>query len=60
MPADSEPRSEIRCDCGRLLARRAGRNIEIKCRRCDRTTLITIDALPDDETFVDPGDPDRT
>ena len=59
MPSELGLADEIRCDCGRLLARRVGHNIEIKCRRCERTTLVTVDALPDDETFVDPGAPKR-
>lgn len=45
---------EIRCDCGRLLARRVPGGIEIKCRRCDRTVAIRLDALPRDGSFAEP------
>ena len=48
MTGDSGHANDIRCDCGRLVARRVGRTIEIKCRRCDRTTVIALDALVDD------------
>ena len=48
MGADVGHATDIRCDCGRLVARRVGRTIEIKCRRCDRTTVISLDALVDD------------
>lgn len=58
MPPAGKRDNEIRCDCGRLLARRAGASIEIKCRRCDRTIVINIDALPADGLFVEPGQGD--
>ena len=47
MAGDPGHANDIRCDCGRLVARRVGRTIEIKCRRCDRTTVISLDALAD-------------
>jgi phage FluMu protein Com len=45
---------DIRCDCGRLLARRVSGGIEIKCRRCDRTVVIRLDGLPEDGSFIAP------
>ena len=34
--------AELRCDCGSLLARVVGREVELKCRRCKRTWRIPI------------------
>jgi hypothetical protein len=56
MAHDSAP-DDIRCGCGRLLARRTSGRIEIKCRRCDRTITIDLDALPDDGKFVEQPPP---
>ena len=51
---DRAHRDEIRCDCGRLLARRVNDVIEIKCRRCERIIAIRLEDLPVDGAFVDP------
>lgn len=32
---------DVRCMCGSLVARRVGRSIELKCRRCRRRILIS-------------------
>jgi hypothetical protein len=34
---------EVRCECGSLLARRIGDEIELKCRRCKRTWRIPLE-----------------
>ena len=34
---------DVRCQCGSLLARRIGSNVELKCRRCKRTFLIPLE-----------------
>jgi hypothetical protein len=52
MASDPDP-DDIRCECGRLLARRVNSRIEIKCRRCDRTITIELDGLPDGGGFVE-------
>jgi len=39
---------ELRCECGRLLARRVSAGIELKCRRCARTITIRLADLSDD------------
>lgn len=52
MPPDTSP-ADIRCGCGRLLARRVTGRIEIKCRRCDRTITIDLEGLPEDGRFVE-------
>lgn len=54
MASDPVPENEIRCDCGRLLARRVSGGIEIKCRRCERTITIRLDGQPDDASFSKP------
>jgi hypothetical protein len=36
------PAGEIRCCCGSLLARRTPGGIELKCRRCRRSLLVTV------------------
>jgi phage FluMu protein Com len=33
---------EIRCECGNLLARIIEGGVELKCRRCKRTTIVPI------------------
>lgn len=57
MASDRAQDNDIRCDCGRLLARRVSGGIEIKCRRCDRTISIQLEALPDDGSFVEQRPP---
>ena len=36
-------REEIRCECGSLVAKLIGSNIELKCRRCKRLALIPLE-----------------
>ena len=48
----TEGGSEVRCECGALIAVRTPRGLEVKCRRC-RRRIVLIDprnniALPDD------------
>jgi hypothetical protein len=56
MTSDGTP-DDIRCGCGRLLARRLSGRIEIKCRRCERTITIDLDGLPADGRFVEQAKP---
>ena len=52
-PHDFEPKAvacsdysdELRCGCGSLLARLVGEGIELKCRRCKRTVVLSLQAL---------------
>jgi phage FluMu protein Com len=44
----SQP-DEIRCDCGRLIARRVPGGIELRCSRCKERFLI---ALTEDDSEV--------
>jgi len=38
--------SEVRCDCGSLLARWTQDGVELKCRRCKRRVVIPVSGLP--------------
>ena len=31
---------DVRCECGRLMARRTSAGIELKCRRCKRVVVV--------------------
>ena len=42
----ARPPCECRCDCGSLLARLVPGGVEVKCRRCKRTQLLTRPAHP--------------
>jgi len=35
--------TQLRCDCGSLLARLVERGVEIKCRRCKRQVILPIE-----------------
>ena len=37
-------RAECRCVCGSLVARVVSDGVELKCRRCKRTLLVSIPA----------------
>jgi len=46
MPAPARPspsRDDCRCACGSLLARLVEGGVELKCRRCKRTTWVPLD-----------------
>jgi hypothetical protein len=58
-PAAPHPDAEIRCNCGRLRARRVEAGIEVKCRRCNRSTVIRVRDLPGDGSYYDPPDGDE-
>jgi hypothetical protein len=34
--------SELRCECGNLIARLVAGRVELKCRRCKRTIMLPI------------------
>jgi phage FluMu protein Com len=36
---------EVRCACGSLLARVINGELELRCRRCKRTVLISLEQL---------------
>ena len=35
--------TQLRCDCGSLLARLVEQGVEIKCRRCKRQVILAIE-----------------
>lgn len=35
---------EMRCGCGSLLARLVSGGVELKCRRCKRTVVLSLEA----------------
>jgi hypothetical protein len=37
--------SELRCECGNLLARWVAGGVEIKCRRCKRRVVLPVAAI---------------
>jgi phage FluMu protein Com len=43
--------SSLRCECGCLLARFVNGQLELKCRRCKRTVMVTVEH----ELDGDPG-----
>lgn len=60
LPNMTLPVSEIRCDCGKLLARRTAAGIELKCRRCGRRLEVSPEDLSSEPrelelTFDVPG-----
>lgn len=45
-PKPNDP-DDIRCECGRMLARRVPGGVELKCRRCGRLLRLTIEVFED-------------
>jgi hypothetical protein len=54
---------DARCACGSLLARILPHGVELKCRRCRRHALVTLDAggrfVVEGALVAEPGDPAR-
>lgn len=44
-PAEECEESEVRCHCGRLLARFTPQGLELKCTRCKARRVIPIEAI---------------
>ena len=43
-PAIAET-SETRCECGQLIAKVRGQNLELKCKRCKRIVVIPFSSI---------------
>ena len=43
----------LRCECGSLLARYVDGRLELKCRRCKRTVMVSLDGVGDDPVELD-------
>ena len=40
----------LRCECGSLLARFIHGKLELKCRRCKRTVMVTVEHVSGGDT----------
>ena len=40
----------LRCECGSLLARFVRGELELKCRRCKRTVMVTLESERDGDS----------
>jgi phage FluMu protein Com len=39
--------ADLRCDCGKLVARLTPYGVEVRCTRCKRLLLIPVEPKPD-------------
>ena len=46
--------AEARCECGQLIAKLRGDNLEVKCKRCKRIVSISYDSLKESEVTLTP------
>ena len=46
--------AEARCECGQLIAKLRGENLEIKCKRCKRIVSISYTKLKESEVVLVP------
>ena len=46
--------SEARCECGQLIAKLRGDNLEVKCKRCKRIVSISYSNLKQSEVILAP------
>ncbi len=46
--------TEARCECGQLIAKVHGDNLELKCKRCKRIVSITYDRLRETTIILAP------
>ena len=46
--------AEARCECGQLIAKIRGDNLELKCKRCKRIVSISYDRLKKSEIILAP------
>ena len=46
--------SEARCECGQLIAKIRGDNLELKCKRCKRIVSISYSSLKETEITLAP------
>ena len=45
-------RDEARCECGHLIAKIRGKNLELKCKRCRRIVTIPYSSIEGTERTV--------
>ena len=46
--------AEARCECGQLIAKLRGDNLEVKCKRCKRIVSISYNSLKESEVILAP------
>ncbi len=46
--------AEARCECGQLIAKIRGDNLELKCKRCKRIVSISYNSLKETEIILAP------
>ena len=46
--------TEARCECGQLIAKLRGDNLEVKCKRCKRIVSISYNSLKESEVVLTP------
>ena len=46
--------AEVRCECGQLIAKLRGDNLEVKCKRCKRIVSIPYSNLKESEVILTP------
>ena len=46
--------AEARCECGQLIAKLRGDNLEVKCKRCKRIVTIAYSSLKESEVILAP------
>jgi phage FluMu protein Com len=49
------PAEEMRCGCGNLLARLVSGGVELKCRRCKRTIVLSLSAMEETGSMATSG-----
>lgn len=49
--------AEARCECGQLIAKLRGANLEVKCKRCKRIVTISYNRLKEHEITIAPCAP---
>jgi hypothetical protein len=42
-PRAQRTERDLRCGCGSLMARRTASGLELKCRRCKRVVVVSLD-----------------
>ena len=43
---------ETRCECGHLIAKIQGKNLELKCKRCKRIVTIPYNRIKETECTI--------
>jgi len=52
LPGRTLQASEARCECGHLIAKIRGDNLELKCKRCKRIVSIPYASIKEHEVSI--------